>query len=154
MKDIKNNKKDIIGEMYNIKLPKDDAGDLIAVRQELKSYGYDPADIKMDHYLLFDKLTGELQDGVWATLTKEQVEKYKVQMPDVVVLRKGKLLFVVEVDGAAHWTKPGLKRTRKRDETYSAAGINYIVLDKADLKLMGWEWQEYLKKQHDSISFS
>ena len=140
--------------MYNIKLPKDDAGDLIAVRQELKSYGYDPADIKMDHYLLFDKLTGELQDGVYSTLTKEQVEKYKVQMPDVVVLRKGKLLFLVECDGAIHDLPSGQKRTRKRDETYATAGINYIVLNKKDMKLMGWEWQEYLKKQHDSISFS
>ena len=135
--------------MYNIKLPKDDAGDLIAVRQELKSYGYDPADIKMDHYLLFDKLTGKLQDGVWTTLTKEQVEKYKVQMPDVIVLNKGKLLFLVEVDGSVHSTLPGLKRTRKRNETYAIAGIKYIILDKKDLKLMKMEWQDYLKKQHD-----
>ena len=120
----------------------DDNEDKIEVGKYLEKHDYGP--IGFDYYMCFDKMNGELQ-MIAGSLTHEQVERYKVQHPDIVVFgHHFKPMFVVEIDGSIHHTKPGMKQTERRNSTYRNAGIKYIVLDKADLKVLKMTWQDYL----------
>ena len=120
----------------------DDNEDKIEVGKFLQEHGYPT--LSYDPYICFDKLTGEMQ-MISMNLTKEEVQRYKVQHPDIIALgHHFKPMFVVEIDGSIHHTKPGMKQTERRNSTYRNAGIKYIVLDKADLKVLKMTWQEYL----------
>ena len=120
----------------------DDNEEKIEVGKYLEMHGY--THVYYDWYVCFDKLTGELQMSA-AFLTREQVEHYKVQHPDVMVCDdEYAISFIVELDGSIHQTKPGMRQTERRNQSYAEAGIKCIILDKADLKELGVTWQDYL----------
>ena len=120
----------------------DDNEDKFAVGKFLEGYGF--TNVVYDSFMCFDKLTGKIQ-MLAQTLTKEQVERYKVQHPDLVVIGHDSYpMFIVEIDGSIHHTKPGMRQTEKRNTTYSNAGIKYVILDKMDLKVLKMTWQDYL----------
>ena len=120
----------------------DDNEEKIEIGKHLEKHGY--TNVYYDWYLCFDKLTGELQMLANA-LTKEQVQRYKVQHPDVMICGDDYAVsFIVELDGSIHHTKPGMRQTERRGKSYAEAGLPCIILDKADLKELGVTWQEYL----------
>ncbi len=123
--------------------PIQDENKVVKVRQILKSLGYDPANIKHQMYLTFDKNTGELE-GIYSHITESQAKTYRIQHPDIIVLKQNKIRFIVEIDGSIH-SKPSVqRRDAKRNETYAIAGLQYIILNEADLKLMKWDWDLYI----------
>ena len=61
--------------------------------------------------------------------------------PDVVCYL-GDTEVVIEIDGAIH--KFGIQ---KRDKIYDEHKINYIVINKADLRESKTEWEDYLDAQ-------
>ena len=123
----------------------DDNEEKIAIGKHLEDRGY--KNVVYDYFMCFDKLTGEI-NMIAQSLTREQVERYKVQHPDVLVFGdENRALFVVEIDGSIHHTKPGMRQTERRNTTYRNAGIKCIVLDKADLKVLKMTWQDYLNDE-------
>ena len=65
--------------------------------------------------------------------------------PDIMVLNtKGKLALIIEIDGSAHDTRPGRKRTYNRDKDYEELGVRYDVFNKAEDP----DWFEHI---HDII---
>ena len=120
----------------------DDSEDKLEVGKFLEQHDYGP--IGYDYFLCFDKLSGELQ-MMAGSLTQEQVERYKVQHPDIVVFgHPVKPMFIVEIDGSIHHTKPGMRQTERRNSTYHRAGVKCIILDKKALKILKMTWQDYL----------
>ena len=123
----------------------DDNEEKIDVGKHLEKMGY--KNVVYDYFMCFDKLTGEL-NMIAQSLTREQVERYKVQHPDVLVFgAENRALFVVEIDGSIHHTKPGMKQTANRNSTYHKADVQCIVLDKMDLKVLKMTWQDYLDSE-------
>ena len=68
--------------------------------------------------------------------------------PDIMVRDKhGSLKYVIELDGSIHHTKPGAKRTAKRNANYKLAKIPFIAIDIADLKELKVSWFDYLDEE-------
>ena len=94
----------------------DDNEDKFAVGKFLEGHGF--TNVVYDSFMCFDKLTGKIQ-MLAQTLTKEQVERYKVQHPDLVIIGHDSYpMFIVEIDGSIHHTKPGMRQTERRGKSY------------------------------------
>ena len=68
--------------------------------------------------------------------------------PDIMVRGKhGSLKYVIELDGSIHHTKPGAKRTAKRNADYKLAKMPFITIDIQDLKTLKASWFDYLDEE-------
>ena len=122
---------------------KTDDGDLIDVVNELvNEHGIPRNRIRRDWFITIHRDTGKA-DKITAFLSKEETKNRIVHNPDIIVLdyEEKKILLIIELDGSIHDTPSGQKKTRKRNEAYNDAGLQYCVLNKAEMKELGLMWQ-------------
>ena len=107
-----------------------------------------------DWFLMFDRDTGNLVK-VHPSVSKAEVEKYIVNHPDIVTFdQRGKLLYVVEIDGSYHKSRSGARQTEKRNRYYAQANLRYIILDKEDLEYIGMSWEQCIDEEISRYNFS
>ena len=121
---------------------KQDDAQVIQVVKFLQDLGFN--NIKRDWFLLFDK--NQFAYFLKEYVTEQEAKTYKVLRPDIFISNQGTSI-VIEIDGSIHDTKPGQKRTRKRNEIYETYMINCITVNLHDLKLMNITWRDYLRQE-------
>ncbi len=103
--------------------------------------------ILKEHFILISRWDYSVT-GVYKDLSKPDLKGTVQHHPDIMVRdMHGSLKYVIELDGSIHHTKPGAKRTAKRNADYKLAKIPFIVIDITDLKELKVSWFDYLDKE-------
>ena len=86
--------------------------------------------------------------GLFWDVQKSDLKGMVQHKPDIVVCDiMGKAKYIIELDGSIHHTKPGAKKTAKRNANYRLAKIPFIVIDIMDLKSLGMSWLDHLDEE-------
>ena len=97
--------------------------------------------------ILLSKWDYGLRKVCW-DLEKSELSGMVPHKPDIVVRdAHGHAAFFIELDGSIHHTKPGAKKTAKRNADYKLANIPFIVIDVGDLKILGVSWFDHLDEE-------
>ena len=97
--------------------------------------------VKIEHFVLFNN--DGSYDRIAAGIYDHNIQKFR--NPDLMIIKDKKLLFCVEIDGSIHDVK--VDATDKRNEQYKKAGIDLIVVNKAELKLGNTSKFEYIETE-------
>ena len=113
------------------------------------AYGIAWERIRKDWYILAD---AEYHDiTVRESVSKPLAERTDIiRHPDIMILKEGchySPELIIEMDGAVHHTKPGRKKTEKRNADYRYMGVPLIIIDLPDLAEAGTNWMEFLDRQ-------
>lgn len=120
-----------------------DAETLVAVKRYLYKK-WKIRYIKIEWFLLFEKENEKLykfSDHV----TKEEVQKYIIKNPDIILWYKTCGMIIVEIDGAVHDRK--VAKTVERNKLYRDAGLKLIVVNLADIKERKQSVEDYLDQE-------
>ncbi len=114
--------------------PKTDRQKLVGIRAMIQSK-HPTISVTLEPFMLFSKGEDEYQ-GWHNDLYQEQVEKYIVHPPDIVLRfsykHQSREIFF-ELDGEIHNIKT--EKTGKRNKRYELNSLEYFVINEADLKL-------------------
>lgn len=131
---------------------KKDIDDLIPIAQWIyKKYSYANVTVRREWFFLFDRETYKLV-RIQETVTEGEAKYFQVRCPDLAIFdKKGRLLFIVEIDGDVHRRK--LSKTWDRNADYEFAQVRLIVLSK---EVHGQEpcdaWFAYLEKEIENLN--
>lgn len=125
----------------------DDADLLDIIAHLVNRHGIQRTQILKEPIMLLSKWNYKLSKICWC-LEKSELNGMVPHKPDIVVRNfGGAVAFLVELDGSIHHTKPGAKKTAKRNADYRLANIPFIVIDIQDLKFLGISWYDHLDKE-------
>ena len=111
------------------------------------AHGIPGNQILKEHFILISKWDYSVI-SVYRNLAKPDLKGTVQHHPDIMVRDKhGRLKYVIERDGSIHHTKPGAKKTAKRNAHYRLAKMPFITIDIQDLKAMGVSWFDYLDEE-------
>ena len=100
-----------------------------------------------EHFILISRWDYSVI-GVYKELAQSDLKGTVQHHPDIIVRdRHGSLKYVIELDGSIHHTKPGAKKTAKRNANYKLANMPFIAIDILDLKALGVSWFDYLDEE-------
>ena len=86
--------------------------------------------------------------GIYPCLTESDLVDTISHQPDIVVCdRHKRIKYIIELDGAIHHTRPGAKRTAKRNNDYKNAKIPFIVIDILGFRKVEQNWFEFLDNE-------
>ena len=125
-----------------------DDADLLGLIEHLKNVHHIPrTKIIKEPIMLLSKWDYSLQ-GMYRDLAKQELNGTVQHKPDIVVCdRHGLARYIIELDGSIHHTKPGAKKTAKRNANYKLANLPFIVIDIVDLKELGVSWIDHLDEE-------
>ena len=125
-----------------------DDADLLGLIAHLKNVHRIPrTQIIKEPIILLSKWDYGMQ-GMRRDLAKSELRGTVQHKPDIVVCdTHGLARYVIELDGSIHHTKPGAKKTAKRNADYKLANLPFIVIDIMDLKELGISWFDHLDEE-------
>jgi len=88
-----------------------------------------------------DRVTGAYDRHFESLIPSDRRTDDLIRHPDIMILDRTRVRGIVELDGSIHDTRPGRKKTGRRNKTYEAAGIPLIAINEADQKATGVDWR-------------
>lgn len=110
--------------------PKTDGQKLAGLEKFLR-HKYPDWIIKIEPYLLFTKGEDEYL-CCFSFLTEGQVKRHTVHHPDIHIVRGGKPVLILELDGP--WHDKHVEATCRRNKRYEDNLFDLIVINETDLK--------------------